>query len=257
MPSPFPGMDPYLEGREWTSVHADLAAELGRQLAPQLSPKYIIRTIRRFIMDTPDDLSISTRDTYPDISVFKSHDLQKESSQPVAIMPPPLQLNTVISQEMPTYSLEIRATNTKSLVTAIEILSPANKRGKGQEQYEEKRENILRSHTHLLEIDLLRKGKRVPMERPLPDVSYFIFLSRVEQRPLTDIWPIRLDSPLPIIPVPLLPEDEDVPLNLQVAFENVYNIYRYDLSLDYTQPSDISFTEAEAQIAHQILQSQQ
>ncbi|MCP4359404.1 MAG: DUF4058 family protein, partial [Chloroflexi bacterium] len=32
-----------------------------------------------------------------------------------------------------------------------------------------KRERILQSSTHLLEIDLLRKGHRVPMRRPLPE----------------------------------------------------------------------------------------
>ena len=45
MPSPFPGMDPYLEGTEWQSFHADLCSQMGRQLAPLLQPKYIPRTI--------------------------------------------------------------------------------------------------------------------------------------------------------------------------------------------------------------------
>ena len=28
MPSPFPGMDPYLEGALWTTVHFSLSAEI-------------------------------------------------------------------------------------------------------------------------------------------------------------------------------------------------------------------------------------
>ena len=49
------------------------------------------------------------------------------------------------------------------LVTAIELLSPTNKRGVGRREYLRRRERFLRSDVHLLEIDLLRKGRRVPM----------------------------------------------------------------------------------------------
>ena len=76
---------------------------------------------------------------------------------------------------------------------------------------------------HLIEIDLLRRGKRPPMREALPDVPYFIFLSRAQRRPLTDVWPIRLDAPLPTISVPLLPGDADVPLDVQLAFSRVYD----------------------------------
>src|SRR5579859_1493160 len=41
MPSPFPGMDPYLEGDLWTSFNAHFTVELARQLAPQLRPNYV------------------------------------------------------------------------------------------------------------------------------------------------------------------------------------------------------------------------
>ena len=93
--------------------------------------------------------------------------------------------------------------------------------------------------TALLEIDLLRPGKRVPMQKPLPSVPYFVFLTRNENKPFSDIWPILLQDPLPRVPVPLLPGDQDVFLNLQQAFTTVYDLLSYDLSIDYTKPPKI------------------
>jgi hypothetical protein len=81
-------------------------------------------------------------------------------------------------------------------------------------EYRRKRLALLRSKVHLLEIDLLRKGERPPLEKPLPDVPYFAVLSRVERRPVADVWPIRLQEVLPILPTPLLDPDPDVPLEL-------------------------------------------
>ena len=97
---------------------------------------------------------------------------------------------------------------------------------------------MLLSTAHLMEIDLLRGGQRVPMQQPLPDYPYFVFLSRAEKRPLTDVWPIRLSDPLPAVPVPLLPGDADVPLNLQEALASVYDTFHYALTIDYTRPPE-------------------
>lgn len=244
MPSPFPGMDPYLEGSEWTSFHAELGIEIVRQLVPKLAPKYIIRPIRCFVMDMPDEIAIvSTRcDTYPDVGVYRAKEAAAtyETASATLTMPPlPLQMVTIVPEKVPVLSLEIRDTAERGLVTAIEILSPANKRGDGYGEYMDKRRRILSSVTHLLEIDLLRKGKRVPMAQPLPDAPYFVFLSRAEKRPVVDVWPIQLDMRLPVVPIPLLEEDEDVPLDLQLIFDAVYETYRYDLALDYSRPLDV------------------
>lgn len=263
MPSPFPGMDPYLEGREWTSVHAELAAEIARQLAPKLRPKYTARVTRRFVMDTPESIGIMTstsnpRTTYPDIGIYPTSSKQSDAASSATAVAPPLQLPTTITEEMvPVHSVEIRDTTERELITAIEILSPANKRGDGYIEYKAKRSRILHSPTHLLEIDLLRRGKRIPMEKPLPEADYFVFLTRAENRPMTGIWPLTLADKLPIVPIPLLSEDDDVLLDLQQALTSAYDAYGYDLSLDYSQLPDIPFTEAEAHIAQQILQSQQ
>jgi hypothetical protein len=54
MPSPFPGMDPYLEGSQWTSVHTELSVEIARQLATRLPPRYVARTNERFVITVPE-----------------------------------------------------------------------------------------------------------------------------------------------------------------------------------------------------------
>lgn len=250
MPSPFPGMDPYLEGAEWTSVHAALGAEIARQLAPKVSPNYIVRPVRRFVMDLPDEIAVTRtqRAAYPDVGI---HTIQEEAAAyaaapQTAVAPLPLYIPTVMAEKVPVLSIEIRDVVERELITALEILSPVNKRGQGYKEYLEKRTRILSSFTHLLEIDLLRKGKRVPMQAPLPDAPYFIFLSRAPQRPICEVWPIHLHQQLPTIPVPLAPPDADVELDLQQALDAVYDIYRYDLSIDYTRPPDPSLTDEEA-----------
>lgn len=254
MPSPFPGMDPYLEGSEWPSVHSNLIEEMARQLAPQLLPRYVVRSVRRFVMDVPMDLSIMPQTAVPDIGVLSTREPAPVYSGERLAVSPPLQIPTVIPEKVPITSLEIRDVAERELITAIELLSPANKRGEGYREYNEKRGRILQSQAHLLEIDLLRKGRRPPMQRPLPEMPYFVFLSRVEKRPITDVWPIQLNEPLPTIPVPLMPEDDDVTIDLQAALATIYDMFGYGYLIDYTRPPEIPLEGETAVWANERLQ---
>ncbi|HEX6383294.1 MAG TPA: DUF4058 family protein [Anaerolineae bacterium] len=211
MPSPFPGMGPYLEGSLWTTVHFSLSAEIVRQLAPKLRPRYLVLPAERFVMEAPESVAITATDLYPDVGVAESGSprIFKETAAPV-----PLQIATVIPSPVPHVTIEIRDVANRELVTAIEVLSPTNKSGDGYDEYLAKRRRILLSPAHLIEIDLLRQGKRVPMKHPLPPAPYFVFLSRAEKRPIADVWPIALSDPLPTVPIPLLPDDGDAFLDL-------------------------------------------
>ena len=175
MPSPFPGMDPYLEGSEWVSVHVELSSEMARQLAPKVRPKYIVRTARRFVTEMPEDVAVIPGDMYPDISVSDTALPQGIPTSPATLAPPPLQMATVMPSRVPHITIEIHDVAQRELVTAIEILSPTNKRGGGYQEYLDKRRRLLYSTAHLVEIDLLRQGRRVPMQQPLPPAPYFIF----------------------------------------------------------------------------------
>src|SRR5205823_3400004 len=155
------------------------------------------------------------------------------------IAPAPLHMATVMPSRVPHVTIEIRDVAQRQLVTAIEILSPTNKRGAGYQEYLAKRRRLLCSVAHLIEIDLLRRGRRVPMQQSLPPAPYFIFLSRAERRPIVEVWPIQLQMRLPVIPVPLLADDPDVALDVQLALDTVYDAFNYDLSLYYTRPAEI------------------
>ena len=254
MPSPFPGMDPYLEGALWTTVHFSLSAEIVRQLAPKLRPRYLVLPAERFVMETPESVAVSTADMYPDVSVAETRSVAV-TAQGTAIAPAPLELATIIPTPIPHVTIEIRDTANRQLVTAIEVLSPTNKRGDGRQEYLAKRRRILLSTAHLLEIDLLRQGQRVPMQKPLPSAPYFIFLSRAEKRPITEIWPVSLKEPLPVVPIPLLPGDADVALEVQQMFTTTYDLLGYDLALDYTQPPEIPLPKEEAAWTETLLRT--
>ncbi len=243
MPSPFPGMDPYLEGSFWSPVHHSLAEEILRQLSPRLRPRYVALPEERFVVEIQETRS----DIYPDGGVTPS-----EIAEPGAKRRP-LRLPTVIPSPVPLVTVEIRSTDGRRLVTAIEILSPANKTGGGRREYLAKRQKILRSDAHLVEIDLLRRAERVPMQQDLPSASYFVFVSRAEDRPMIDVWPIALRQSLPTVSVPLLAGDPEIALDVQQAFDNVYDLRGFDLLLDYSQPPEVTLAPEEARWARGVV----
>lgn len=162
MPSPFPGMDPFLEGSLWTTLHFALSAEIVRQLAPQLRPRYLVLPAERFVMETPESVAITTDDIYPNVAVIDRQPVSTHRGA-TGVTAAPFELATVIPTSIPHVTIEIRDTAHHQLVTAIEVLSPTNKRGDGYKEYLAKRRRILLSSAHLMEIDLLRRGQRVPM----------------------------------------------------------------------------------------------
>ena len=255
MPSPFPGMDPYLEGSLWTTLHFALAAEIIRHLAPRLRPKYLALPAERFVMEMSSDIAVTTGNIYPDVGVIKS-DTQFPEPSETAVVSAPLRLATIIPEAVPHVTVEIRDAARRQLVTAIEILSPTSKRGAGAEEYLTKRRRILLSSAHLLEIDLLHDGQRVPMQQPLPSTPYFVFLSRADDRPMTEVWPIALDQPLPTVSTPLLSGDSDISLNLQTVFTSAYDLLGYDLAIDYRQPPEINLSDKDLAWVNQHLREQ-
>jgi hypothetical protein len=129
---------------------------------------------------------------------------------------------------------------TKVLVSAVEILSPVNKRGNGLHAYRDKRRQVLQSDVHLIEIDLLREGERPGWEvdEPPIDTDYVLLVNRATAGDVrsSEIWPVALNEPLPILPVPLLDPDPDVPLDLRIAIEQVYHRAAYNKRIDYAKP---------------------
>jgi hypothetical protein len=232
MSNPFPGMDPYLEGPLWNTVHGNLVEEIARQLAPKLRPKYLALTNQRVIVATPDALEVGGYQLrMPDVGVYdatgKSGDAAVERGNA------PLVLDALLPESISQQYVEIRDVAQRRLVAAIEVLSLTNKRGDGLEEFRRKRQEMMAGSTHYLEIDLLRSGERFPVAGTLPSVPYFVFLSRATQRPRVHIWPIALDERLPQVNVPLLAGDPDVMLDLQQALNTIYELYGYDRAVNH------------------------
>jgi len=235
-------MDPYLEGEMWQEFHETFAGAIRAQLMPLLRPKYVALLAKRYDLDYPLSGVTSVvpgKTFYPDVHVV-TPPRAAQVTAPVAAHPaiatPPVELLSPMPEPVPILSIEIRDVAQRRLVTAIEILSPVNKRGEGVHDYAEKRLALLQTRTHLLEIDLLRGGTRIDLIGELPPAPYYVFLSRWQRRPRTEVWPIGLREPLPTVPAPLLPPDPDVPLDLQAALTACFDLVGYEQLLDYTQP---------------------
>jgi hypothetical protein len=136
-------------------------------------------------------------------------------------------------------AVRIFTTSTSQLVTSLEILSPYNKRAsEGLSQYRDKRHRILNSRVHLIELDLLRGGARPGSEvadEPV-EAEYILLVNRAGGQRVSEIWPVALNEQLPILPVPLVSPDPDVPLDLNAAIHAVYADSRYDTRIDYRRP---------------------
>jgi hypothetical protein len=244
MPSPFPGMDPYFEGNWWTSFHAEFASNIAHQLVPQLRPKYIAVPERRYIRGAEEEVLISAAAMIPDVAIrrTKSH---AELPAATATITEPVRLRTSRAIKVPQYRVEIRDLKNRRLVTAIELLSPTNK-GSGRKSYLRKRRHLLWSSTNLMKIDLHHQGRRIPLLDPYPPATYYVLLNRARKRSVTEVWPIKIDEPLPTVSIPLLKGDADVPLNLQRAFTHVYDAGGFDLAHDYREAPDVELPVMEA-----------
>jgi hypothetical protein len=227
------------------NFHGQLCAEIARQLGPKLRPRYLARLTERFFTDISVDPDVSKKPLYPDVGVVEQ-DISSRGPQSFGIATAPVRVATEMPESILHFSLEIRDLHERRLVTSIEVLSPSNKHGEGRQEYLAKRRRVLLGTAHLIEIDLLRKGQRLPMKELLPPAPYYVYVGRSETRPDTDVWPVLLDRPLPSVPVPLLAEDPDVMLDLQLAFTTVCDLSDYDLEIDYTKPADVPLSPKEA-----------
>ncbi len=241
MGSPFPGMDPYLEGDLWQEFHETLASAIRARLMPFLAPTYVALLAKRYVLDRSAlgvfDVPPPPRTIYPDVHVVQT---AGESTTAVAVADAPGV--TAPSVEVPNYveapqlSIEIRDVARRRLIAIVEILSPANKYGEGAREYLDRRGELLRADVHLLEIDLLRQGGRIPLAGPVPPASYYLYLSRTQRRPFTQVWAVTLQGALPTVPLPLVPPDPEAPLNLQAAVADCFELVGYERLIDYALP---------------------
>jgi hypothetical protein len=238
-------MDPYLEAPGiWPDVHTRLMTIIGEQLTPLLAPKYLAELETQVVIDRLDD---DPQVEIPDVSVTSSEGSAGAQSAVAVAASAPVQVRVPLDVPTRLVSVYIRQRQTARLVAVIELLSPVNKRrGKGREEYLDKRRAFLTSPVHVIEIDLLRNYPRMPFDDPLPPAHYIVMVCKAGERPRSSVWPISVRQPLPTIPIPLLPPDPPVPLDMGQALRTAYERARYDLRVDYRQPPVPPFSPADA-----------
>lgn len=237
MPTPFPGMDPYLEHPAlWKEVHTGLSVAIADALGPQIRPRYRVSVERRtyFMILTPDDYELVSKPKVPIVLPPWQASGAVPVHTSVGVMPRVADLPKPV--EVIERYLEIRDVVTGDAITTIEILSPANKSSStGREKYERKRNEVLGSTTNLVEIDLLRAGEPFPFyltgENARSD--YRIIVSRAQHRPRSDIYLFNLRDPIPEIPFPLQPGEVEPVLPLNKILHELYDRAGYDLAVDY------------------------
>lgn len=262
MPSPFPGMDPYLENPEyWSEVHHRLITAIAIALAPPLRPKYQVAIEKRTYLTTLED---SVMVGIPDTTIYSRQPeniqdaTQGTLSSSTATLPIPVQVEVPMLEEVREGYLEIRENSTKEVITVVEVLSPKNKRtGPGRIAYENKRQQILTTPTHLVEIDLLRGLTQMPILKFTGNSDYRILISRGDKRPIYDLYPFNLQDQIPAFYLPLKPSDTEPILDLQHLLNEVYDQAGYDLRIDYTQPTVTTLSRENSVWADALLREKQ
>lgn len=235
MPSPFPGVDPYLENPElWTEVHHRLITAISIAIESGLSRKYRVAIEKRtYLIDGGESILVGI----PDVSIYsqKSAITQTSSTATLPTQDESVTVTIPMPQEVREGYLEVRDVTTGNVVTAIEVLSPTNKRDrKGREIYEAKRMEVLSSSTHLVEIDLLRGGKPMPILNNIPQKDYRILVSSSERRPQAQLYAFSVREQIPKFLLPLQSGDAQMWVDLQSLLAQIYEQARFDMAINYT-----------------------
>jgi hypothetical protein len=249
-------MDPYIEGQGWWGFCTQYIAQLQRALQPLVRPRYVVFIEEHvYLVAAAGDEAGRAR---PDAVIAERPPAAAPAGLGlgggVALLEAPVTLRLPQLEFERQVYLEIRRRDTGRVVCVLELLSPINKaRGFGQQEYLTKRAAWLQSPAHLIELDLLRGGVRLPMEAPLPLAAFYVLISHADRRPDCGVWPIGLRDRLPTIPVPLSDPASSVRLDLQAALDVVYDDAGYADMLDYQHGTEPPLPPEEADWAAAVL----
>jgi hypothetical protein len=245
-------MNPYLEHEDaWHNFHEQFPGAAVAMLVPQVGTRYYVKVDEHvYIHELPEEhRRVLGR---PDVSLTRNPAVPGSGAGGSATRAAPREVHLPVVDRVGMSYVEIRDRRSRRLVTVIELLSPSNKgAGCDRDQYEYKRAEILASQTHLVEIDLLRGGGRMPFEEPV-ECDYCVMVSRYRDRPRAGLWPIGLRDPLPRIPIPLLDDDSDVELDLQALLHHLYDSGGY-ANFMYDSEPDPRLSPDDAAWARELL----
>jgi hypothetical protein len=251
-------MDPYLE-QFWPDLHASLIIYTRDQLEEKLPSNFIARVEERIVLEAEEDPHVF----YPDVKITRRSGRGSPSSavgsKAAVIEPVIVPYRGEPATE--TFINVLEAGPGQRLVTAIVILSLSNKlAGPNQQQYRRKQRELADARVSLVEIDLLRQGRRVLNVSPsrIPArarTAYQACVRRGWRLEQCEVYPMPLQAPLPAIRIPLRQKDEDVRLDLQAVLEQAYRKGRYYLTINYVEPPDPPLTGADAKWARSLIKA--
>ena len=235
MPSPFPGMNPYLEQDDaWEDFHQRFITFAAGHIEAQVGSEYIVKIEQHLYLH---ERSADQRRLlgHGDVSVARLPGDKAEGGSAAVLDAPVQVLLPAVDVEREAF-LEIRDRRSRQVVTVVEMLSPANKRkGPDRDQYLAKRQLLLAGPTHFVEIDLLRGWDRMPIEN-LEPCDYCALVSTAENRPRAGLWPFRLRGSMPVIPIPLRGSAPAVTLELKRVLDYAYDQANYQKYIYESDP---------------------
>ena len=256
MPSPFPGMDPYLEAR-WSNVHVLMMAALAATLNGELPDGLEARPEEEVRIE--EIAGERMRGFRPDVSVVDTGvvvtSVAIESAGTAVATPIRLAYHRgpIVLRDVQI----VDARDGNRVVTLVEVLSPWNKLpGRLNAEYRRKLDDAEDAGANWVEIDLLRSHRRrmkvtrqdlPPGRRP----DYLVSRYRASMAELS-AYPISLRDRLPTIEVPLREGDDDARIDLAAIMIRVYAEGPFK-SIDYTRPPDPPLSDANAAWAAELL----
>jgi hypothetical protein len=250
-------MDPWLEHSGlWPDVHNRLITAIADDLASRVAPRYFVGVEQHtYVTSATEDLAVIR----PDVLIGRSKSRRRiprpAEPAPSGVGVVVMEVEVPVEIEVDEWYLEVRTAGSGKLVTVIEVLSPTNKSaGPGRKEYLRKRRKIFRTRTSLVEIDLLRGGRPMPLTSRQPvQGDYRILVSRGATRPRAKMYAFGVRQPIPPIPIPLLPNDPEPSLDLGAVLHALYERARFDLRLDYAKPPVPPMGEEDAAWARGIV----
>ncbi len=262
MPSPFPGMDPWLERSAlFPDLHNTYIGYLREAMAAVLPrPYYTALGTRLYVED-------SNRHVEPDVDIFSPTKPRKrnsiESGAVLVSKARPLVFRT-LSDPVREWTLEIRHSDSGDrLVTSVEVLSLSNKRrgAEGRRKYLKKRKELREGRVNIVEIDLLRAGEPTTLapiaraESRAGPFEYHVCVKRSYRSQSTEVYPVPLSERLPLIAIPLLKGDADATVDLQPVFDRSYEVAKFADRIDHAKPAQPPLTPEQQAWAEGVLKA--
>lgn len=248
MPSPFPGMNPYLEDPDiWPDFHTTLFVDIRAELNRRLPAGYFARIDRYIWVEEPENAKAELLGK-PDVFVTEESETGSRGTEATATITACVRLVRPAVKHAGNRYLKVIDGRHRRVVTVIEILSPSNKTAGGdKDAYLAKRDEYLGLDINLVEIDLLRKGERPTWGDPPPaPADYSVLAFRASEFPSAAYWPISVRDRLPVIAVPLTAALPAVALPLQTCFDRAVAEGRYEEEFDYRNPPEPPFAGDDA-----------